>query len=143
MALSPGHAPPAALGNVDADAVGTVLRDLRLAGALASARRATPAVSRGVSLVAPVCSIRSVHASTVSTRKPLWCIPLHSAPCASKSESSCFVQARIVTYKSPSLWEMGVLPPCPTSAIPDTSVEKDATCSRSWVVRALGLLFAL
>jgi len=45
MALSPGHAPPAALGNVDADAVGTVLRDLRLAGALASARRAAPACS--------------------------------------------------------------------------------------------------
>src|SRR5215831_5326466 len=62
-----------------------------------------PAVSRGVSLVAPACSIRSVHASTASARKLLWCIPLQAAPCAPRAESSCFVQVQMVTCTSPSL----------------------------------------
>jgi len=47
-----------------------------------------PAVSRGVSLVAPACSIRSVHASTVSARKLQWCIPLQATPCAPMAERS-------------------------------------------------------
>src|SRR5262249_44293466 len=66
---------------------------------------------RGVSLVAPACSILSAPTSMWSTRKPLWGRARHSALCAPTSGSSRCVQARMVKRRLPWLREKWGPPP--------------------------------